>query len=94
MDPIRVLNRPDPLPRGPSQFIPFEGFNERIENGVGKADFQLAVDLPPMPTIDAARFNLMNNLLLASRIIEYREFSNKEIQASPVLMQYMGFHKS
>ncbi len=93
MDPIRVSVTADPLPRGRSVFIPFEGFNARVVAGQGIADFKLALDLPPLPTIHHARLYMMNNRTLASRIIEYREFGESEITKDPKLMQYMSLHK-
>jgi hypothetical protein len=93
VDPIRVSQSPDPLPRGPSVFLPFEGFNARVVAGKGIAEFKLALDLPPMRTIHHARIYMMNNPALARRIIEYREFAEKEITSSPKFMQYMGLHK-
>ncbi len=93
MDPIRVSHRPDPLPRGPSVFLPFEGFNARVVKGQGVADFKLALDLPPMKTIHHARIYMMNNHTLARRIIEYREFGEGEITKSPEFMRYMSLHK-
>lgn len=89
MDPIRVPENPDPLPRGESVFIPFEGFNPRVENGQGKADFNLAIDLPPKSTIHEAKTYVMNNRALASRVIEYREYSIEEIQNDPAVYGYL-----
>lgn len=93
MDPIRISESPDPLPRGSSLFLPFEGFNARVEAGQGKADFTLALDLPPMKTIQHARLYLMNNRALATRIIEYREFGEDEVKRNSQFMQYLGLHK-
>lgn len=89
MDPIRISPTADPLPRGPSYFIPFEGTNPRIESDQGKADFELAVDLPPQATLHEARVYIMNNRELAGRIIEYREYSMIEIQNDPVVYAYL-----
>jgi hypothetical protein len=90
---IRIDTSPDPLPRGPSLFLPFEGSNARIENGQGKADFKLALDLPPMKTIHHARIYMMNNRALATRIIEYREFGESEVKSNPEFMRYLGLHR-
>lgn len=90
---ISPANRPDPKPVGNSLFIPFEGFNPRVENGQGKASFRLAVDLSPLPDIHAARLVVMNNPALASRIIEYREYSSAEIQSNPEIRAYVAMHQ-
>lgn len=91
MDPIRVSKSPDPLPLGPSVFIPFDCYNIKAN---GAHDSKLAHDLPPMKTIHHARLYLMNNRTLAGkRAIEYREFSESEIKQSHDLMLYMGLHK-
>ena len=93
MDKIRVPLTADPLPRGRSYFIPFEGSNARVVKGQGIADFKVALDLPPMRSIQHARLYLMNNRSLATRIIEYREYGEDEIKKSLELMNYMKLHK-
>lgn len=91
MDPIRVPQSADPLPRGPSVFIPFDCFNIKKD---GTFDSKLAHDLPPMRTIHHARIYLMNNRDLAGkRAIDYREFSEDEIKKNLELMHYLGLHK-
>lgn len=91
MDPIRISESPDPLPRGPSLFIPFECFNIKPD---GSHDSKLALDLPPMKTIQHARIYLMNNRALAGqRAIDYREFAESEVKKDPKLMMYLGLHK-
>lgn len=91
MDPIRVSESPDPLPRGPSVFIPFDCYNI-CPNGTH--DSKIALDLPPMRTIHHARIYLMNNRDLAGkRAIDYREFAENEIKKDPELMKYLGLHK-
>lgn len=93
MDPVRISPTVDPLPRGKSVFIPFEGHNARVVNEQGIADFRIALDLPPLPSIHHARLYIANNRSLANRIIEYREYSEKEITKSIELMQYMSLHE-
>lgn len=90
MDPIRVPESPDPLPRGDSVFIPFECYNIKTD---GSSDSKIAFDLPPLKTIHLARLYLMNNRKLAGRAIDYREFGVDEIKRDRELMHYMGFHK-
>lgn len=91
MDPIRISESPDPLPRGPSIFIPFDCINIKPD---GSHDSRLALDLPPMRTIHHARIYLMNNRDLAGkRAIDYREFSETEVKANSILMDYLGLHK-
>jgi len=91
MDPIRVPESDDPLPRGESVFIPYECYNIK-ENG--SFDSKIALDLPPMKTIHHARIYLMNNRDLAGkRAIDYREYSADEIKKDRDLMIYLGLHK-
>lgn len=88
--PIRIDNSPDPLPRGPSLFIPFENTNIRKD---GSSDSKIAIDLPPMKTIHHARLYIMNNRALATRAIDYREYTEAEVKRSIEIMQYLGLHK-
>lgn len=88
--PIRIDNSPDPLPRGPSIFIPFESFNIGKD---GSSSSKIAIDLPPMKTIQHARLYIMNNRALATRAIDYREYSEAEAKKSPDIMKYLGLHK-
>jgi hypothetical protein len=91
MDPIRVSESPDPLPRGRSVFIPFDCYNIQPD---GSHDSKLALDLPPMKTIQLARMYLMNNRALAGkRAIDYREFGEDEIKKSLELMYYLTLHR-
>lgn len=91
MDPIRIPESPDPLPRGPSVFIPFDCYDIKPD---GSFKSKLAHDLPPQRTIQHARIYLMNNRALAGkRAIDYREFSEDEIKKDRTLMMYMGLHK-
>lgn len=91
MDPIRISESPDPLPRGPSIFIPFDCFNIKPD---GSSDSRLALDLPPLRTIQLARTYLLNNRALAGkRAIDYREFAESEVKKDPALMMYLGLHK-
>lgn len=91
MDPIRISQSSDPLPRGRSIFIPFDCFNIKPD---GSHDSKLALDLPPMRTIHHARIYLMNNRALAGkRAIDYREFAESEVKKNQELMKYMGLHK-
>lgn len=91
MDPIRIPEGFDPLPKGESVFIPFDCYNIKTD---GTFDSKIAVDLPPMKTIHHARIYLMNNHLLAGkRAIDYREFSKTEVLKSRDLMIYMGLHR-
>lgn len=47
-----------------------------------------------MRTIHHARIYLMNNRDLAGkRAIDYREFSETEVKANSILMDYLGLHK-
>ncbi len=91
MDPIRIPEGIDPLPRGESVFIPFDCYNIKAD---GAFDSKLALDLPPLKTIHHVRIYLMNNHALAGkRAIDYREFGADEIKKSPELMKYLGLHK-
>lgn len=90
MDKVRVSPTSDPLPRGPSVFIPFECYNIQPD---GSSDSKIAIDLPPMKTIHMARMYILNNRALANRAIDYREYSEKEIKASVQLMTYFNFYK-
>lgn len=91
MDPIRIPESFDSLPRGDSVFIPFECYNI-CPNGTH--DSKIALDLPPMKTLHHARIYLMNNQTLAGkRAIDYREFGADEVKGRRDLMHYMGLHK-
>lgn len=87
--PIRIDDSPDPLPRGPSIFVPYEAFNIRKD---GKADSKIALDLPPMHNIQQARLYIMNNRELASRAISYSEFGRNEAKKNKEIVAYLAIH--
>jgi hypothetical protein len=89
MDPVRIPESPDPRPVGDSLFIPFEGFDPRVEQGHGTADFNLAVEIPPQKTIHEAKLYLFNTPELVGRIIEYREYGIAEIQKDVAVYAYL-----
>lgn len=89
MDPVRVPEAPDPLPRGPSLFIPFEAYN--FTEG-GKYDQKLATDLPPQKTWHEAK-TFIANARLTNRRLSYIEYSHSEILKDPTLMSYLGIWK-
>ena len=87
--PIRIDDSPDPLPRGLSIFIPYEAFNIRKD---GSSDSEIALDLPPMKTIQQARLYIMNNHLLASRAISYTEYGVDEAKKRKEIVSYLSIH--
>lgn len=89
MDPVRIPETPDPLPRGPSLFIPFDAFNFRED---GTYDQRLASDLPPQKTHQAAK-SFVANSRITDRKFSYIEYSNAEIVKNPTLMSYLGIWK-
>lgn len=89
MDPVRIPETPDPLPRGSSVFIPFECFNIQTN---GQHDKKLALDLPPKRTMHEARIYIANERLIG-RSITFLEFSDSEIKKSIELMNYFGLWK-
>lgn len=89
MDPVRISEAPDPLPRGSSLFIPFECYN--IQRN-GEHAQKLARDLPPKKTHHEAKVFITNQRLLG-RAINYVEYSEEEIKKDIDLMHYMGLWK-
>lgn len=89
MDPVRISESPDSLPRGPSLFIPFECFNIKAN---GAHDQRLALDLPPKKTHHEAKI-FVTNARMVGRAINYTEYSNAEIVKNAELMSYLGIWK-
>lgn len=89
MDPVRVPETPDPLPRGSSLFIPFDCFNIQPN---GSSDQRIALDLPPKKTHHEAKI-YVTNVRLMGRAINYTEYSDAEILKSPQLMNYLALWK-
>lgn len=87
--PIRIDDSPDPLPRGPSIFIPYEAFNIQKD---GSSDSTIALDLPPMHTIQQARLYIMNNRDLATRAISYSEYGRDEAKKNKEIVAYLTIH--
>ena len=91
MDPIRII-RPANIPdsdSGDVLFIPFEGFNPRVINGVGQADWVLASDLPPFRERGGILEFLANEKSLTGRIIQYQEYPTWEVMITPQLARYV-----
>lgn len=84
MDPVRIPGLSE-KPTGLHKFIPFEGFNPRIENGKGTADFKITTDLPAFELKEEIHLYLMNHPNLHGRVIEYREYTIEEINTIPEL---------
>lgn len=89
MDPVRISETPDPLPRGSSLFFPFECYNLKPN---GTYSEKLAVNLPPKKTIHEVR-NFLMDARLIGRKINYTEFADKEVINSPELMNYLATWK-
>lgn len=89
MDPVRIPETPDPLPRGPSLFIPYDCFN--IQKN-GKHDTKLALDLPPQKTHHEAKVFITSQRLLG-RAVNYVEYSVTEIMHNEEILRYMGLWK-
>jgi hypothetical protein len=87
--PIRIDDSPDPLPRGPSIFIPYEAVKVYKD---GSADSTIALDLPPMHTIQQARLYIMNNRELASRAISFSEYGRDEAKKNKEIVDYLKIH--
>lgn len=95
MDPIKII-RPSHLAQSEPTgvvFIPFEGFNPRIINGRGMADWKLAEDLPPFSRREGILEYMANRRDLARRIIEYREHTFPEVLMNLELKAYMENYK-
>jgi hypothetical protein len=93
--PIVPEKNPDPKPVGSSLFIPFEGFNPRTnKDGQGEADFRIALDIPPQTDIHSAKVFMMNDPICQNRIIEFREYSEKEVKSDALIQAYIAQHRS